>query len=234
MPLIVRIDVDNPFNWYQRHKKGLNYLSLNWTTKLNWIRFGYLKYAHNLFDYLVKHDIPVTWFFTLRTLPDKDFLTGIKDVNHEIALHATQTDSWEQFKHELDIINDYLGEEVKGFSKHGSGMRKLSRTHSVEYDEERFLELAKQAGLKYFIGNGEEPSEEILKTDSVTYWPGCFWANPTFRNEERYNTSWLEKHTRISKPVFLIHPTRWYFEKKVKEIMDWVKDNIDEFSLVSK
>ena len=233
MPLIIRIDVDNPFNWQERNQKVFNYISLNWTSKINWTWLGYLKCAHKFHDFLVKHEIPVTWFYTSFTLPDKVFLAQFRESDHGIALHAVQTDNWENFKKELEKINHYLGEPVRGFSKHGSGQRKLSKHHSPEYEELKFLEFARRAKLKYFIGNGEEPSEKELYQNSTIYWSNCFWANPAYRNENRYNHKWLEEQADKSEIVFLIHPGGWYFNMEVRKIMDWIVENINDFSMPS-
>ena len=74
MPIILRIDVDNPYGWYSLRKKVLNYLSLNLRRlPIDYDILGYLKMAKSLFRTLIKAQIPATWFFLVQTKPLKKF-----------------------------------------------------------------------------------------------------------------------------------------------------------------
>ncbi len=233
MPLIIRIDVDNPFNWRERNQKVLNYFSLNWTRKINLTKLGYLKCTTSLFSYLNEHDVPATWFFKPVTLPNKKLLEKISEANHEIALHCVRSDTFENFNSEILKINQHVKNKIRGFSKHGSGSRKLSRDHTMEYDETKLLEFGAKANLKYFIGNGEEPENFVSQKDSISFWSDCFWANTSYRDVEKYSLSWLLENIKYSNLVFLIHPGEWFFDPNIKKTLEWIVKHITDYILPS-
>ena len=221
MPLGIRIDVDNPFNWCQRFPKVLNYVSLHWTTKLNWKRFGYLKCARSFFTHLLTYNIPATWFFTVRTIPDKPFLAELTKNSHALAFHALHAQSWAHFSSELQQLTAHLGLKITGLSKHGFG----------DYNEQQCLAFAQKAELQYFIGNAQHPSLQPKQLGNIVYWPGCFWANPAYRNDSRYGICWLKQHIKDAHIVLLIHPENWYFNKAIQRIFNQVVEEIHEFFL---
>lgn len=227
MPVILRIDVDNPFGWNQKKRLILNYISLNWTTIFNRVRLGYLSYAHELIEYLKLNEITAIWFFTLRTLPDKTFLKKIKETNQEIALHTVRSGTLEQFKLEVHKINSHISDQIRGFSKHGSGLQKLSRHHTPDYDDDKFITYAQETKLDYFIGNSETPSF-LKKKGSLQYWTGCFWVNPERRDVKSFDLEWLKLTSKNETIVLIIHPLFWKFNKEVRSNLEWVIKNIPD------
>lgn len=229
MTVSIRIDVDNPFHYFGFVPKVLNYLSINWTNKLDFPALGYLKSANKLCDYLDKNNIQATWFFTIRTLPDKKLLKKLQSAGHEIALHAITANDLISLRKELFQLFQRTYDIIYGFSKHGSGVQKLSRFHDPVYNESHFHYLAKKTGLQYFVGNGEEPTPLHAK-NAVSSWDGCFWANPNYRDTDKYTVEWLAKQE--DPYVFLIHPTIWKHNRAVNNTLWSLIQHIDEFKLL--
>jgi hypothetical protein len=130
---IIRIDVDNLFDWGSFRTKVLNYLAMNYRfLYLRLRKLGYLKHTRKLFDDLAESDIPCIWFFRVETLPSRAFGEEVLQKCHEPALHATNTRSLASFQQELNKIKSCFRKPINGFSKHGSGVLKLSRFRTLD------------------------------------------------------------------------------------------------------
>ena len=101
----------------------------------------------------------------------------------------------------------HIGKEVHALSKHGSGGRKYGRHHYAPYEPEKYVEWARQAGMKLFFGNLEDPT---LRPQSLppnfTSYPGAFWLEPAWRDIQRYPVEWLLSEAKARDVVLLLHP----------------------------
>jgi len=164
VPILLRIDVDNPFGWSSTYKKFLNYISINFRkVPIRYNYLGYLKDSRSLFNTLNDAGVKGTWFFRVQTRPRHQFRAELSKNGHEIAYHAERTASKKDFQEDLEILSRKFKEKILGFSKHGSGTIKLSRYHNPEYEVETLLKLGIESDLKYFSGNGLDPSLSPFK-----------------------------------------------------------------------
>ncbi len=222
MVLALRIDIDNPFGLSSRFRRRLNRFSINYGLIPRSTRLGYLDNASDLRDWLENQDIPATWFFRTATCPTKSLLPFFTKGKNQINLHAERTSSFEDFTQEVRTWEKLCATKVTGFSKHGSGVLKLSKMHDVRYDPESLLQFAKELGLTYFVGNGMDYLEPFTKDNGFTYVPSVFWLDRI----DQYGTSGvLEKLVEDSAKnpvVLLIHPVWWAQQPELKKNFEWL------------
>ncbi len=235
VPIILRIDVDNPYGWFSFHKKVLNYFSLNFKRlpiRHNFL--GYLDQAKYLFKVLEKAQIPATWFFRVQTKPSREFQQKLIKAKHEIAYHAERTSSLRDFQTDLQILSKNLPTPILGFSKHGSGKIKLSKYHTVEYNLDFLIKLGQDVGFKYFSGNDEIPTAQPIQKDKFLVFPGAFWLDEYYRDISKYNMNWLIKNALKGKTfVVLTHPHKWAFSNKERDDFQTLMESINDFQTFS-
>ena len=235
MPVILRIDVDNPYGWHSFPRKVLNYFSINYRRlPIRYGILGYLDKAKLLFQELIDVQVPATWFFLPQTRPPKQFINSLLKNKHEIAYHAERTSSLRDFNSDLELLSKRLPSQILGFSKHGSGELKLSKYHTAEYELETMLEIGQEAGMRYFSGNNENPTSQAIQKNQILVFPGAFWINENYREVKKYSINWLIENASTGKSyVVLTHPNAWAFSNKEREDLRKIVELVDEFQTFS-
>ncbi|UCG02604.1 MAG: hypothetical protein JSW11_01160 [Candidatus Heimdallarchaeota archaeon] len=235
MPIILRIDVDNPYGYYSFPKKVLNYFSTNYRRfPIRYDFLGYLAQAKSLFHTLREAKIPATWFFRVQSRPNRKFQQELLSSGHEIAYHAERTASLRYFQDDLQELSKNLPTPILGYSKHGSGQLKLSKYHTVEYDFPSLIKLGQEMNLRYFTGNEEIPTLEPLQMGELQVFKGSFWLDENYRDVVRYPITWLIEAASKGKTIVLLtHPYKWVYSRKEKEDFQTLVEAIDDFQTFS-
>ena len=200
MPVILRVDVDRAY-W-----KGIyNYPRMIYGLFPAIDPLGYLEPCKNLLEDLNSRGVKASFFFQIMTLPKREMAKKILRAGHSVGLHAVETQSFDRFSRELSKISERFEGKIRGFTKHGSGKFKLSRRHDPTYDPQKFVKYAKEANLKYFLGNGENPEEIERVVEDILFFPSAFWLNRNYR-EDRFTVDWLIDESVNRNIVVLMHP----------------------------
>jgi hypothetical protein len=125
---------------------------------------------------------------------------------HQFGLHLENSRFAETFNEELLCLEGMLGRSVTGFSKHGSGRLHLGRHHYAPYEPEKYLPWGKDAGMKYFLGNLENPELRPVQDGELLYYPSAFWLEPHWRDKKRFPLEWLLREAAERDIVMLLHP----------------------------
>jgi hypothetical protein len=146
-------------------------------------------------------------FFRRCTLPSDDVIKLLEQGYHAIGLHLENSRSFETFQSELALLESHIGKKVLTFSKHGSGGARYGYHHYPPYEPQRYIEWAKQARMKVFFGNFEDPTFESRLVDKGFCWyPSAFWLEPSWRDTEKFTVEWLLAQAQDSDVVLLVHP----------------------------
>lgn len=199
MPAILRIDVDTAYQ-----NRILNYARVNKELFFGIDSLGYLNSCKVIADDLFERGIKASFFFLPFTLPSGGFVQELMKEGHNVGLHAVHTKKYADFSADINKASKSLG-KILGFTKHGSGRFKLSRSHDPNYDPDKFLEFARMSDLKFFLGNGEDPDEGLQYKDGVLFSPSAFWLNRNYRGD-RFTVDWLRETSRDRDVVVLMHP----------------------------
>jgi hypothetical protein len=169
--------------------------------------FGYLKELRVILQMLNERKAKAYIFFRRCTLPSKAILELICEGGHEIGLHLENSRSFDNFVTEKKIMERHIGRTVLAVSKHGSGGAKYGLHHYAPYEPEKYVEWARQSGMKLFMGNHEDPCmrPSIDETGFHAY-PSAFWLEPAWRNTEVFTIDWLVAQASLLDTVLLIHP----------------------------
>lgn len=227
MPLALRIDVDNPFGYASRFRRQLNRLSINYNLIPRLTQLGYLDNAISLNRWLSSRDVPVTWFFRTATYPTKSLRSLFTEAGNKINLHAERTGSLESFQDEVAKWEKLCGARATGFSKHGSGMLKLSRMHDPKYDPQSLIEYAKQIGLRFFIGNGTDYKESHAVDDEFAFIPSVFWLDRKEQYDENDILRQVAKDSTNMPIVVLMHPVWWVQRPELRADFEWLMENAE-------
>ena len=126
---------------------------------------------------------------------------------HEFGLHLENSRSFETFKSQRSQLERHIGRKVLSFSKHGSGGAKYGYHHHAPYEPERYIEWGKEARMKVFFGNLEDPTLGAKSQNGeFTWFPAAFWLEPFWRDTGRFSVDWLLARARTSDIVLLVHP----------------------------
>lgn len=200
MAVILRIDVDDSYP-----NRILHYARVNQELFFGIDALGYSEMTKTIVDDLNDRGIKGSLFFQPYTVPNKGFVEDLVNNGHSVGLHAVHTNSFEKFSKDFYKISRIFGENVYGFTKHGSGKAKLSRKHDPNYNPDLFLEYAKKMNLGYFLGNWENPDLYPKIINGILYYPSAFWINRNYR-EDRYSVEWLIDASVERDIVVLMHP----------------------------
>lgn len=205
MAMILRIDVDRPYGTrgFVRHVAS-RLASDCYMPRID--SLGYLRDLAIILKALNKRGKSAHVFFRKCTYPNAQICELMQEGGHQFGLHLEDSRSEETFKKELRSLEQELRQRVKGFSKHGSGRLRLGLHHYPPYEPERYLPWAKDTGLKYFLGNLENPDLEPQRNGEVLSYPGAFWLEPTWRDVNRYPIEWLLREAAKRDVVMLMHP----------------------------
>ncbi|MGH9357494.1 MAG: hypothetical protein ACRD10_15330, partial [Terriglobia bacterium] len=141
------------------------------------------------------------------TLPSKPILELLETGRHEIGLHLENSRSFADFLEERHILERHAGRKVLSVSKHGSGGAKFGFHHYAPYEPEKYIGWARQASMRLFLGNLEDPSlEPAWVGGGLLAYPSAFWLEPPWRDTSEFTVDWLLDHARRRDVVLLVHP----------------------------
>ncbi len=227
--VILRVDVDNAYNFYKRFPKGGG--SLN-TLRLSHglfaiSQFGYLEDLRLLVEDLDDRGLRATFFFKATTIPQRDMRERILR-SHAVGFHAVRTARFEDFKKDFKKVNKSFHDSIMGMSKHGDGTGKAERRHTWQYDPERCIGYAGKLGLRYFSGNGKNPEEKKTIVNGIVYFPSAFWINRMSRTNQ-FTIEWLINESQNRDVVVLFHPLGWRSYRQVRNDYEAIVDKCDAF-----
>jgi hypothetical protein len=130
----------------------------------------------------------------------------MKAGGHHYGLHLENSRTEETFQEELGALEQFLGRPVVEFSKHGSGRLHLGRHHFAPYEPERYLPWARQAGMRFFFGNLEDPRMSPERDPELHFYPSAFWLEPHWRDTAKFPIEWLLREAGQRDVVMLMHP----------------------------
>ncbi len=205
MALIIRIDVDRPYG-----KQGfVRHIASRISSDYFLLRAGWLRYLDELksiLHILNANGKTAHIFFRKCTYPSPVVRELIEAGGHRFGLHLENSRSEQTFREELDSLERALGQRVVEFSKHGSGRLHLGKHHFAPYEPERYLPWARQAGMRLFFGNLENPELKPVHDGELTFYPSAFWLEPYWRDTKRFPIEWLLNEAAEREVVMLMHP----------------------------
>ena len=206
MALIIRIDVDRPYGRRPLARHILSRLS----SDLYFPRvagFGFLAELRTMLDWLNREGACAHVFFRRCTLPSRSIIEILDSGGHEIGLHLEDSRSLERFLEEKQIIERHAARKVMTISKHGSGGAKYGFHHYPPYEPEKYVEWAKLASMRLFLGNQQDPLMEPKNAgNGLLVFPSAFWLEPHWRDTKKFTVEWLVDHARDRDIVLLVHP----------------------------
>ena len=143
MAMILRIDVDHAYD-----NSVFDHLRIRQDMFMPSDKLGYLDTCKGIIKDFNERGIKTSVFFRPSTRPNISFANDLIKQGHSIGLHAVNTKDHDSFSKEIRHIDKVFKGLVRGFTKHGSGKAKLSRTHDPEYKPNEFVEYAKKSKLK--------------------------------------------------------------------------------------
>jgi peptidoglycan/xylan/chitin deacetylase (PgdA/CDA1 family) len=206
MALIIRIDVDRPYGREPLVRHIISRLSSDlYFPAIE--PLGYLRELGIILRMLNERRARAYVFFRRCTLPSPGILALIAEGGHEIGLHLENSRTLDTLVDEKRTLEAHIGGPVTAFSKHGSGGAKYGRRHYAPYEPEKYIGWAKQAGLKLFLGNLEDPSiRPTVDADGLRAYPSAFWLEPPWRDTKVFTIDWLMAEASSRDVVLLIHP----------------------------
>ncbi len=146
-------------------------------------------------------------FFRRCTLPSAPVMKLLEQGGHEIGLHLEDSRSYTSFTGEKLMLEQHVGRRVQAFSKHGSGGAKYGYHHFAPYEPQRYLEWARESGIRLFLGNLEDPTLQPKSgPGGVLNFPSAFWLEPHWRDTTSFTVEWLMTHAQNRDIVLLVHP----------------------------
>jgi len=206
MALIVRIDVDRPY--------GRQPLTRHFMSRISSDFFlprlpgcGYLRELVVMLEMLNKRKARAHAFFRRCTIPSEKISCLMNEGGHQAGLHLENSQSFETFSAELALMEKKTGSRLRTFSKHGSGGHKYGWHHHHLYEPDRYLPWAREAGMKAFFGNLEDPTvSSIDEPTGLHFFPSAFWLETPWRDTARFTVDWLLQHAMQKDIVLLVHP----------------------------
>lgn len=204
MALIVRIDVDRPYGKQGLVRHVASRLSSDYfLPRLE--RLRYLDELKTILRILNDHGRPAYVFFRKCSYPSPQVRDLMSAGNHVYGLHLENSRSAETFREELASLQRELGFPVTAFSKHGSGRYTLGRHHFAPYEPDRYLPWAREAGIRFFFGNLEDPRLAPVEDGGLLYYPSAFWLEPEWRDKKKFPIEWLLREAAGRDIVLLLH-----------------------------
>ena len=204
MALILRIDVDRPYGKQGFVRHVASRVSSDYCLpRMGWLR--YLDELKTILGILNANGRPAYVFFRKCTYPSAEVRELMAAGRHQFGLHLENSRSAATFREELEGLERELGFRVTAFSKHGSGRQRWGRHHFAPYEPERYLPWARQAGLRFFFGNQEDPRLRPVERDGLVYFPSAFWLEPAWRDTRKFPIEWLLRDAAERDVVMLLH-----------------------------
>jgi hypothetical protein len=225
MALILRIDVDRPYGKTGILRHALSRIS----SDLYFPRVASLDYLGELkilLRILNRRHISAYVFYRRCTLPSPEVIGLIADGRHESGLHLENSRSYQTFQAERFYLERHLHKRIAVFTKHGSGKHRYGWHHYYPYEPENYLAWAKQAKMKAFFGNEEDPTIEPVKNCSITFFPSAFWLEPHWRDTKQYTIDWLITHATQRDVVMLLHPDNILASRDLMQAFMIVLNNV--------
>jgi hypothetical protein len=205
MALVVRIDVDRPYG-----KQGvLRHIASRLASDYYLPRMelmNYLAELKTILRMLNGSGNPAFVFFRKCTYPSNEVIELMESGGHQFGLHLENSRTSETCQEELDFLQSKLSRPVVAFSKHGSGQTRYGRHHYAPYEFEKYIDWGRQAGMKLFFGNLEDPQIMPVQHDDLLCFPAAFWLEPHWRDTKAYPIEWLLTEARRRDVVMLLHP----------------------------
>ncbi len=205
MALILRIDVDRPYG-----RQGLlRHVASRVASDYYLPRVDGLGYLYDLeviLKILNERGKPAYVFFRRCTYPTPAIRSLMQKGGHQYGLHLENSRSAQTFQQELSALEQWLNHRVTAFSKHGSGRMRYGWHHYAPYEPERYLPWAQAAGMKYFLGNLEDPELRPEQEGPLAIYPSAFWLEPSWRDVNRFPIDWLLREASERDVVLLLHP----------------------------
>lgn len=168
---------------------------------------GFLTELKTLLGWLNGEGARAYVFFRRCTLPLGAMLELLDAGRHEIGLHLENSRSYLTFQEEVRILERHFNKPILAVSKHGSGGQKFGFHHYAPYEPEKYVEWARQASMRLFLGNLQDPSLEPSKNgNSVLVFPSAFWLETPWRDTQKFPVDWLLDCARYRDVVLLVHP----------------------------
>jgi hypothetical protein len=233
MALIVRIDVDRPYGKQGLVRHVASRLSSDYfLPRMNWLR--YLDELKVILRILNANGHSAHVFFRKCTYPTPAVCELMEAGGHRFGLHLENSRSAETFQEELGSLERKLGRRVVEFSKHGSGRLHLGRHHFAPYEPERYLPWAKQAGMRLFFGNLEDPELSPVQDGELLYYPSAFWLEPYWRDTKRFPIDWLLSEASARHIVMLLHPDNVTSSAEIMREFQMAVENLETAILPAK
>jgi len=226
MALILRIDVDRPYGKHPLLRHFLSKLASDlWFPRIP--SAGYLDELNSMLRTLNERAARAYVFFRRCTLPSPQTLELLRQGRHVSGLHLEDSRSFASFAAEKALIERHIRTPILAVCKHGSGKARYGYHHYAPYEPARYIEWARRAGMKLFLGNLEDPSiePEHLDGDFVSF-PAVFWLEPSWRDTTTFTVDWLISRAKIYDTVLLVHP------ENVLESAELTKSFMDLLSVV--
>jgi len=146
-------------------------------------------------------------------------------------LHLENSRSFEHFISELKYLETIIGTKIEAFSKHGSGKYKYGFRHYAPYEPGKYIEWGLRAGIKLFLGNGEDPTLNSEQIEDLIYFPSAFWLEPKWRDIDKFTNDWLIEETKRRYVVLLFHPDNVLYDKTLFQSLDYILKNCKVITL---
>lgn len=204
MGLIVRIDVDRPYGQHGFLRHVASRIASDYALP----RIGGLRYLDELktiLRILNANGRQAYVYFRKCSYPSQEVIELMQAGGHHFGLHLENSRSTESFGEELQSLEKTLGRKVETVSKHGSGQHQYGRHHYAPYEPERYIEWARAAGMKAFLGNLEDPRIQPEIREGLVYFPAAFWLEPHWRDMKKFPLAWLLEEAQRRDVVMLLH-----------------------------
>ncbi len=202
---ILRHDVDSPFVYRKNlFKKIMNRVYLS-KPKLPGKEHlpGYHEALRNTLELEEKYNAKGTFFFRTVTCPPPDLVKKIINDKHEIAYHADQIGTFQEFHDDLKKIREDTMYPIQGFTKHG-----IAKVRSGgPWDEKKMVEYAHLANLKYLAQGVFHPDWEKPQLVNGVFLFGHHLTIKDSKIDELIK--YLDSHTL---PMLLLHPEDLFIE----------------------
>jgi hypothetical protein len=212
--MILRIDVDRPYG-----KQGLvRHVASRVASDYFLPRIaglGYLRELETILGILNNRGKSAYVFFRKCTYPTASVNKLMEEGGHQFGLHLENSRTAETFHEEHGALEKALNRRIAAFSKHGSGRLHLGRHHYAPYEPERYLPWAREAGMKHFFGNLEDPGLLPSQDGGLVNYPSAFWLEPSWRDVNRFPIEWLIREAEKRDIVVLLHPDNVTSDAKI-------------------
>lgn len=221
MVLLLRVDVDNAYtpigntSIVRKMKLILNYLNENyWAPHIEFL--GYNEAFLRLINDMHERGIRASIFFKYITLPNKRTIDFLHDEGFDVGMHILTAKNYDEFLKEKKYIEKKIKTRIYGFSKHGDGLKKLSRKHAWRYEPEKYIKWGIRSGMKYFSGNKHDIITDVVLFNDFCFLPKVFYIEPYMRRIKATVEEAIDHVNSGYVVVALVHPRNCVLRDDVK------------------